>query len=93
MPGVSTVRRKYLQAVKGADESGIYFEELTANAPKKAVRKWKAELSEAQINRLKKLDAMDILDVKSEQGAKAKHGIKYYLTCDSFKPQPVQKNN
>lgn len=94
-PEVSTVRRKYLQAVKGAEESAMYFEELTKNASQQDLKQWEAELSRAQINRLKKADAMDILDVQSEEGLTMEPIYQQIilLTFYSFQSQAVLTNN
>jgi hypothetical protein len=56
------------EAIRGAAESNLAFENITETAPPEMVIMWEAEEALAQVNRLEDPAAMDIYEVRLEKG-------------------------
>jgi S-adenosylmethionine:diacylglycerol 3-amino-3-carboxypropyl transferase len=67
-PTVTSVLKKHKRALQGSEDSKAYLRGLSENVDPRTRAKWDEQMSNAQRDRISKIDAMDVFDTDFEKG-------------------------
>ncbi|KAF9521420.1 hypothetical protein CPB83DRAFT_841281, partial [Crepidotus variabilis] len=69
VPIVGRIIQKFSRAVENEEKFTKYFSELSASAPKAKVKEWAQEIELAKSQRIRKPEAMDVMNARVPQAA------------------------